>query len=166
MASALRRLGVSLCFPLALALTGCGMGFQTLQQYTPAEGVNADAGQVKVRNLLVVADASGQGVLSGSVISYADDTLTAVAGTPQKSDGVPGSALVVTSSGLPLTLTNNTLVVLTNPPVRVAVTSPDLKPGLLAEVTLTFAKAGPVKLMAPVLSADEPEFEGITVGAP
>lgn len=65
---------------------------------------------------------------------------------------------MVTSTGLPATLAANTLTVLTDAPVRIAVTSPDLKPGLLADVTLTFAKAGPVTLVAPVLSSDEPEF--------
>lgn len=164
MASTLRRLGVSLCVPLALALTGCGMNVQTLQPYTPAEGVNSSTGPVMVRNLLIVADNTGRGVVSASLVTYGDDTLTAVAGVPQKPDGAPGSPLVVTSTGLPAQLSSNTLVVLTNDPLRIAVTSPDLKPGLLADVTLTFAKAGPVKLVAPVLSASEPEFESITVG--
>lgn len=164
MASTLRRLGASLCVPLALALTGCGMNVQTLQPYTPAEGVNSSTGPVMVRNLLIVADNTGRGVVSASLVTYGDDTLTAVAGVPQKSDGTPGSPLVVTTTGLPVQLSSNTLVVLTNPPVRVAVTSPDLKPGLLADVTLTFAKAGPVKLVAPVVSASEPEYESITVG--
>ena len=65
--------------------------------------------------------------------------------------GLPGTSPCITA-GTPV------------PPVRVAVTSPDLKPGLLADVTLTFAKAGPVKLVAPVVSASEPEYESITVG--
>ncbi|HMR23002.1 MAG TPA: hypothetical protein PKE46_12775 [Micropruina sp.] len=164
MASTLRRLGASLCVPLALALTGCGMNVQTLQPYTPAEGVNSSTGPVMVRNLLIVADNTGRGVVSASLVTYGDDTLTAVAGVPQKSDGTPGSPLVVTTTGLPVQLSSNTLVVLTNAPVRIAVTSPDLKPGLLADVTLTFTKGGPVKLVAPVVSASEPEYESITVG--
>lgn len=164
MASTLRRLGASLCVPLALALTGCGMNVQTLQPYTPAEGVNSSTGPVMVRNLLIIADNTGRGVVSASLVTYGDDTLTSVAGVPQKSNGTPGSPLVVTTTGLPVQLTSNTLVVLTNPPVRIAVTSPDLKPGLLADVTLTFAKAGPVKLTATVVSASEPEYESITVG--
>ena len=59
----------------SLLLTGCGFNMQTLQQYTPAHGVNVDlqAGeanrQLKVRNLLVVADESGKGVLSASIVS-------------------------------------------------------------------------------------------------
>ena len=164
MVSTLRRLGATLCVALALALSGCVAQYQTLQAYTPGEGVNGQLGQVKVANLMVIANDTGQGVVSASVISYADDTLSAVAGTPHKSDGSNGSPLVVTPSGLPLAMTPNTLYVLTNPPTRIAVSSPDLKPGLLAEVTLTFSKAGPVTLLAPVVSSSEPEFEGITVG--
>ena len=72
--------------------------------------------------------------------------------------------MVAEATGLPVQLSSNTLVVLTNAPVRIAVTSPDLKPGLLADVTLTFTKGGPVKLVAPVVSASEPEYESITVG--
>ncbi|MFT3970922.1 MAG: hypothetical protein QM695_11780 [Micropruina sp.] len=164
MASSLRRIGVSLCIPLALALTGCGMDAQTLQPYTPAEGVNSTTGPVMVRNLLIVADSTGRGVVSASVATYTGDTLTGVSGTPQKSDGSLGSPLVVTSTGLPTMLPANTLVVLTDEPVRVAVTSPDLKPGLLADVTLTFAKSDPVTLVAPVMSSSEPEFQNIKVG--
>lgn len=164
MVSTLRRLGAALCVPLVLALTGCVAQYQTLQQYTPGEGVNEQLGPVKVGNLMIIADSTGKGVVSASVISYAEDSLTAVAGTPHKADGSNGSPLVVTATGIPLAVPANTLLVLTNPPVRVAVTSPDLKPGLLAEVTLTFAKAGPVTALAPVVSSSEPEFEGITVG--
>ena len=164
MASTLRRLGASLCVPLALALTGCGMNVQTLQPYTPAEGVNSSTGPVMVRNLLIVADNTGRGVVSASLVTYGDDTLTAVAGVPQKSDGTPGSPPVVTTTGLPVQLSRHPLVVPPNAPVRIAVTSPDLKPGLLADVTLTFTKGGPVKLVAPVVSASEPEYESITVG--
>jgi len=164
MASTLFRLGAALCLPLALAVSGCGMNVQTLQPYTPAQGVNQNVGQVMVRNLVVIADTTGRGVVSASLVSYADDTLSAVAGVPQKSDGTAGSPLVVTTTGIPLTVTANTLFVLTLPPVRISVTSPDLKPGLLAEVTLTFAKAGPLKAMAPVVSSEQPEYTGIRVG--
>lgn len=164
MASTLRRFGATLCIPLALALTGCGMNAQTLQPYTPAEGVNSTSGPVMVRNLLIVADNTGRGVVSASVATYTGDTLTGVTGTPQKSDGSLGSPLVVTAAGLPTTLPSNTLVVLTDPPLKVAVTSPDLKPGLLANVTLTFAKSDPVTLSSPVIASDDPAFEHITIG--
>lgn len=164
MVSTLRRLGVALCVPLVLALTGCMAQFQTLQPYTPGQGVNHDIGSVKIRNLLVIADNSGQGVISASMVSASDDSLTAVAGTPLSPSGAPGSALVVTATGIPLAMTPNTLVVLTEGPTRLAVSSPDLKPGLLAQVTLTFSKAGQITLVAPVVSSSEPQFGGIKIG--
>ena len=163
MASTLRRLGATLCVPLALALGGCVAQFQTTQPYTPAEGVNTQVDALKVRNLMIIANTSGQGVISASLVSAADDSLASVAGTAQKSDGTAGAALSVTPTGLPLALPSNTLLVLTNAPTHIGVSSPDLKPGLLAEVTLTFAKAGPVKMLVPVVSSSEPEYEGINV---
>lgn len=42
---------------------------ETLQSYTPANGVNIDDDFLKVRNLLIIADASGQGRLSASLVS-------------------------------------------------------------------------------------------------
>lgn len=164
MASTLRRLCVAACAPLVLALAGCGMNVQTLQPYTPAQGVNSDVGQVRVRNLVIVADAAGQGVISASLITYADDTLTAVGGTPHKSDGSAGSPLVVTATGLPLQLSTETLVVLTEAPLKLAVSSPDLKPGLLAEVTMDFTKSGRLTIVAPVVNSAQPEYRGIDVG--
>ncbi len=163
MASSLRRLGAALCVPLALTLGGCVAQFQTSQPYTPAEGVNTQVEAMKVRNLMIIANTSGQGVISASLVSGTGDSLASVAGTAQKADGTPGGALSVTSTGLPLALPSNTLLVLTNAPTRIAVSSPDLKPGLLAEVTLTFSKAGPVTMLVPVVSSSEPEYEGINV---
>jgi hypothetical protein len=162
MANTFRRLGVALCVPAALVLSACGMDVQTLHPYTPAHGVNVEQSSVKVRNLLVIADEAGKGVVSASVVSSVDDQLTAVAGVPMKSDGSAAAApLTVTPTGLPLTIPANTLAVLTAAPTRVSVASADLKPGLLAEVTLTFAKAGQVKLVAPVMHAGAPEYKDI-----
>ena len=112
---------------------------------------------------MIIANTSGQGVISASLVSGTGDSLASVAGTAQKADGTPGGALSVTPTGLPLALPSNTLLVLTNAPTRIAVSSPDLKPGLLAEVTLTFSKAGPVTMLVPVVSSSEPEYEGINV---
>ena len=46
---------------LALILTGCGSTrTQTQQWYTPADGASAEAGDIGVRNVVVVADESGE----------------------------------------------------------------------------------------------------------
>ena len=85
----------------ALSLTllgsaaGCGFDAQTLQPYTPADGTNLDVGadnQLKIRNLVVVSRTEGQGIISASVLSGADDTLTGVAVVPSPLSGSPGPA--------------------------------------------------------------------------
>ncbi|WP_454227400.1 hypothetical protein [Propioniciclava flava] len=64
----------------ALLLSGCGFNAQTLQPYTPAEGVNTQIGDVKVRNLVVVSDDEGHGYLSASLVSPKNTALVSVAG--------------------------------------------------------------------------------------
>ncbi len=144
----------------ALLLTGCGFDAQTLQQYTPAHGVNVDvtAGennrQLKVRNLLIVSDDKGQGIVSASIVSPVADSLVAVSGAPLKDDGTLGSALTATTAG-EITLKPDQLVVLTTPEPAVRVSSPDLRPGLTADVTLTFASGRTAQAIVPVMSYED-----------
>lgn len=150
----------------ALLLTGCGFNMQTLQPYTPAHGVNIDVAagennrQLKVRNLLIIADEDGRGVLSGSIVSPVADTLTEIAGIPMKADNSPGAALTVTAPEIELM--PGSMVVLTEPEPVVRVSSADLRPGLTADLTLTFASGRTVKATAPVMSYDDPIYA--TVG--
>jgi hypothetical protein len=72
----------------ALALlTGCaaGNGAQTLQPYSPADGVVANSGDIRVLNALVVADATGTtGVVSLTIVnrsSTRNDSLTNLTST-------------------------------------------------------------------------------------
>lgn len=141
----------------ALLLTGCGFDAQTLQQYTPAHGVNVDvtAGennrQLKVRNLLIISDDKGEGVVSASVVSPVADSLVAVSGTPLKADGSKGGALTVTKDG-EVALKADQLVVLTTPEPAVRVSSPDLRPGLTVDLTLTFASGRTAQAIVPVMT--------------
>lgn len=143
----------------ALALTGCGLNAQTLQPYTPAHGVNVDDGAVKVRNLLIVADDKGHGVLSGSFTTDKSDVLAAVAGTALRADGTKGSTLTVT--GAPVKLTENGLAVLTASDNPIRVQGADLKPGLLAEVQLTFGSGLAKTVTVPVLSTTDPIYSQV-----
>src|SRR3712207_2591902 len=75
---------------------GCGLDAQTLQPYTPADGVNVNVGtvaRVQVRNLLIISAEPGQGIVSASLTADAPDALVAVSGTASALDG----------SGAPLT---------------------------------------------------------------
>lgn len=142
----------------ALLLAGCGFNAQTLQEYTPARGVNIDEGNIKVRNLLVVANEDGTGIVSASLVSSRPDELTAVAGTPTLAGGVAGSPLQVTLAS-PVILPANQLVVLTDQSPTIDVSSPDLTPGLQVELELTFASGAVAKAAAPVASFDDPLFQ-------
>lgn len=146
---------------VALLLAGCGFNAQTLQPYTPAHGVNADADTIKVRNLLVVADEGGSGIVSASLLSTETDRLTAVSGRPIKADGTAGAPLTVTT-GSQVALSPNQLLVLTAPTPVVTVTSPDLQPGLTAELALTFESGTTIQATAPVMSFDSPIYATVT----
>ncbi|WP_350278913.1 hypothetical protein [Kribbella sp. HUAS MG21] len=75
---------------LSIALAACGANFSapTLQPYQAAEGTNVESGQLKVRNLLVLADDAGKGALHGVIVNDGDqaDTLAAIEQAP------PGTA--------------------------------------------------------------------------
>ena len=80
---------------LSIALAACSASFNapTLQPYQPAEGTNADSGSVKVRNMLVLADAEGKGEVHSIIVNDGseDDTLVKIAQAPAGSpDGQAG----------------------------------------------------------------------------
>jgi hypothetical protein len=71
---------VLLATSLLLVTTGCAAGLhaQTLKPYSPADGVVANSGDIRVLNALVVADATGKGVVSLTIVNRGnrDDTLS------------------------------------------------------------------------------------------
>ncbi|MFT3876864.1 MAG: hypothetical protein QM708_10650 [Propioniciclava sp.] len=150
-----------------LVLTGCGFDMQTLQPYTPAHGVNIDVKtddnnrQLKVRNLLVISDTKGQGVLSASMTSPVTDRLVSVSGTPFKADNSAGTPLTVTQ-GAAVELKADQIAVLTNPAPVIKVSSPDLRPGLTVDLTLTFASGRTAHAVAPVMSYDDPIYTTVS----
>lgn len=145
----------------SVALSGCGFNYQTLQPYTPAHGVNTEAGRVKVRNLLVVAGEEGRGVVSASLASPIKDQLTGVRGAPIKADGTRGAELQVQGVDS-IALPPGGLLVLTDLQQRITVTSPDLTPGLTVDLMLTFASGAQTRLLAPVMSASNPDYATIS----
>jgi hypothetical protein len=156
-----RALGIVASLLMAPALAGCGMNVQSLQPYTPAHGVNADQGAIKVRNLLLIADGTGKGVVSASLVSATDDALSGIMATPQRADGSAGPALAVDQPNVPLPA--NKLVLLTGAtPIKVS--GADLKPGLTAEVKLAFSSGAQVTLVAPVMDSTLAEYRSIPLG--
>ena len=159
---------------LSIALSACSASFDapTLQPYQAAEGTNADSGSVKVRNMLVLADADGKGELHTVIVNDGaeDDTLVKIAQAPAGTqDGQAGSDQpgVVTFSEhkTPLDLKAGTATLL--PPDASAQTETETgeqpgdpitvtggKPGQVVNVTITFGKAAPITTYIPVLPDD------------
>lgn len=139
----------------ALGLTGCGMDVQTLQPYTPADGINVDVAGIKVRGALIVAGASGPGLLSVGIIAQNADALTGVSGAALSPDGKSEYPLAVTvPASIPLPAA--TLVPITDK--GIVVTSPALKAGLLANIVLSFQSGQKVAMTIPVISRDEAPY--------
>ncbi|MDN5762727.1 MAG: hypothetical protein L0H41_10470 [Microlunatus sp.] len=149
---------------LLVLLAGCGMKVQTLQPYTPAEGVNANVGRtgeaVQVRNLMILSRENGIGYLSASMLAQERDALTAVSGRPFKSNGYDGTPFTATLSD-PVGLTPGVPVVLTDRQL-ITVSSPDLIVGGDAKLTLTFSDAGEFTIEVPVVDANNPAYKTIT----
>lgn len=143
------------------ALAGCGAGFDatSVAPYAPSDGVQADSGDIRVLNALVVTDDSGTaGTLSAAVVNRGTrpDRLTGVS-SPDGSVAVPatdlrgGSAVTLGSgTGVPATLTGLTS-----------------RAGQTVTLTFTFERAAPVTLRTLVLPATGP-YAGLapTPGTP
>ncbi|MEV4267462.1 hypothetical protein [Kribbella sp. NPDC049584] len=81
---------------LSIALAACSASFNapTLQPYQAAEGTNFESGQLKIRNMLVLADAEGKGELHSVIVNTGDeaDTLVGIAqAAPGTQDGQAGA---------------------------------------------------------------------------
>jgi hypothetical protein len=81
---------------LSIALAACSASFSapTLQPYQAAEGTNIESGQLKVRNMLVLADADGKGELHSVIVNDGDapETLVSIAqAAPGTADGQAGA---------------------------------------------------------------------------
>lgn len=148
---------------LALA-SACGMNAQTLQPYTPAEGVNANVGPtgqwVQVRNLMILSREDGTGYVSASLVATERDALTGITGAPITLEGTPGAPLTTTMPD-PVGLTAETLVVLTDREL-ITVKSDDLIVGGAAELTLSFSTVGDLTILVPVVDATQPDYATIT----
>jgi hypothetical protein len=155
---------------LLFAGAACGFDAQTLQPYTPGEGINVDVGdpadtrnQVHVRNLLILSKAPGQGIVSASLLTDGRDQLSSITGVPIKVDGTEGAPFTATLPNT-VSIANGALVVLTDG-APITVSSPDIAAGLTARMTLTFTKAGEVTVLVPVMDGNEPQYATISPGA-
>jgi hypothetical protein len=122
-----------------LLLSGCGAGFTAMTniQFAPGNGATADAGQIAVRNALLVQD-SGSGLVSLYTVfvnSGPEDTLSSIT--------VAGANPVTLPNG-PIDLPTNQQVSLGPNGTELLVNGLTISPGFLALVTYTFQNAGSV----------------------
>jgi hypothetical protein len=152
--------GLAACATITLGLTGCGFDEGTLDVISPGQGVNTDAGQVAIRNIVLVATAEHTARITGVLSSPVADRLVAVSGHPHTSQGTAGAAFTV--AGPPLALSANTLLDLTDGRTGVMVSSPDLVSGYSADVTFTFASGASGTVIAPVFDTQVKDYSSVT----
>lgn len=165
---------------LAVGLSACSTP-QTLQPYTPAEGVNADVTDanastpLKVRNLLVVKPASGNAFLSGAILAPVDkvvpdgtvtrrvpapaDALVRVEGTALSVHDAPEASLQAVQPNLELP--PGQMVVLTQQPA-ITIAGGDLRPGLLVKLKLTFRSGQSMDSLVPIIDGSKANYAGMT----
>lgn len=122
----------------------------------PAAGVQAQEGGLKARNILLVADADGNGALLGSVVTSQAVELTQVSVQAETADGNRGDAVA-----LPVTARIPRDGAFQFDAANASVKGADLLPGRLAYVALQFSDGTQLVLDAPVMSADSPDFKGV-----
>lgn len=108
----------TLAAALLVGTAGCGVLLEpaTLQSYSPSDGVNAETGDVSVRNALLVANSSGDGALVMTLVNSGDQLVfvnVELRGDTNFSASVaayPGITKVGIADDNPLVFTNSGVV--------------------------------------------------------
>ena len=147
-----------------LLLTACGAGqnAQTAQPYTPTDGVQGESSSIQIRNVVVVANAAGDGILSATLVDQSADT-TSTFGAPDRLTGVIINGKAATLTPAAPTLQVNTPVTFAGPASNASavVAAVGVKPGSNVSVTFSFEIAGDVTVTALVRENNE-EFAAVT----
>src|SRR5690606_19523536 len=154
---------------LLFGMSACGFDAQTLQPYTPADGVNADigtgpdgkpvAGTVKVRGLMILRKSNTSGFVSASLSSREPDQLTTVSGTVLEPNGTPGAEITATLTG-PIRITPQGATHLIDQPA-IQVKASELPAGQLAELTLTFERSGSHTVQVPIVDGQNATYRTV-----
>lgn len=158
---------------LLFALSACGFDEQTLQPYTPADGVNVDIGAgpdgnpisstIKVRGLMILAKSNTSGFLSATLVAQNNDSLTGVTGNVLNTNGGNGPALTFTVSN-PIKVGGGKAVVLVDQ-APVTVSGSSLPAGQDADLTLTFANAGSQNVKVPIVDGSNEIYKTVQPSA-
>ncbi len=142
-----------------LALTSACTTGGWVPESPSAAGVQQQSGVVKARNILLVADESGDGALVGYLSASEAVELTGATVAGIDAEGNPGEPVPVEVSGsvprsgaLQLDGSNAT------------VSGANLIPGLLADVELAFDDGTRIRLQAPVMSAEHEDYSTVLEG--
>jgi hypothetical protein len=132
-------------------LTSCGASgpdapTRMIKQVT--DGVEGQSNSLVVRNLLIVAQGDGSGVLVGTIINEgtAADTLVSIS----------AAGITAPIAGTPIALTQNNPVIFAGPSGNASATFSGLTQtaGQRLPVVVTFGNAAPIKLDALVVAKD------------
>ncbi len=141
---------------LALSLAACSStGEQTQTWYTPTDGAQTEAGDIGIRNVVVVADDGAATVLASFSNRGEADRLVevAVGGVPAEPEG---GRLDLPAGGY---------AAIGPDQVRVDVPEVDAEPGSLVEVEFRFEGA-PVTAVDAVVQAPDGIYEDVVPGSP
>ena len=135
---------------IATLLTGCGAGktAATSQIKQVTDGVEGQAGSIKIRNLLIVKQEDGAGVLVGTLVNWADesDAITSI--------NIEGQEATINAKSL--NLAKNLPVIFVGDSANADASIAQLNDvvGHRVPVVIKFAKASPVTLDALIVQAD------------
>lgn len=147
------RIAMAATAVVALGLGTTACSFATLDDVAPGQGVNTSSSGVHVMNVVLLGKGSDAQVVA-SVQTPTDDTLVSVGGTPLNADG--SAATAYTTATVNVSTPANTLVNLDSKNLTMG--SSASKPGLTAQVTFTFQKAGAITVTAPIMDPDDPVY--------
>ncbi len=149
-----RRIGASLA---ALVLvtglaSGCTAG-DWRYDIPPAAGVVEDAGPVKARNIMVLADDEGRGLLLGSLFTNKPVSLEGVAVAGEQMDGSYAEPVAVAMTG----------EIGIQEALRFGgqdsiIEGAKLEAGMLAAVQLQFSDGTSMTVETPVVSSEDPAY--------
>jgi hypothetical protein len=137
-------------FVIATLLTGCGSGktAATTQIKQLTDGVEGQSDLIKIRNLLIVKQEDGAGVLVGTLINWADelDAITSI--------NIEGQEAVISAKSLDLLKNSPVIFVGDSANADASVAQLNDVIGHRVPVIIKFAKASPVTLDALIVQAD------------
>lgn len=144
--------------------SACGFDVQTNRPYTPADGVNVDAGGgvVQVRSLLILSPRPGEGVVSATLTADRSDALVELSGAAVAADGTTTPLQVTPVAPVTVGTVDPVLLLVPGQSSNVIrVRAAGLRAGLTATLTLRFRAAGEVTVTALVVDANLPEYRDL-----